>query len=370
MVYCAAYLVVVAQVNLMAQDSLGTIPNAEALRIIESLEKNWERTSFRCEITRGKLTQLDDLGSLVRDPTMVRAVVTVEPFDERARVDLTGVFPWLNGVSSHLATNASYGYGEALYRQWSIQQGGVDIPPIGARGVGEIGPEDQSRFAELKSMCGLSMFPPFLQQERLSAGLRKVMERGKRLEVTKQPDGRWQIDTFEFDLDEPFWNEDHRVLIEYDPTCGGVITGAVWSGPDAKESGAWKPWKRLHVELADLGDGTKAPRAATTVNLLDRSARRLVFSDIKRNVPIDPAIYRIDFPHNIHVTDHVHNKMYVVGAGLENDQRAVQAFMERYQLAASEPSRSRGWWIALGALAAGTAIVAGLVLFRRSRSTS
>jgi hypothetical protein len=342
------------------------VPAEEALAIIERLEQNWERVSFRCESLDGTLANIAEPASLVPGPTFVRSTVTVEPLAQRARVDLTGVFRWLHGVNPYLAMKASYGFGETFYRQWEVQRGGFDIPTAGARGIGEIGPEDEKRFLDLKSMSGIGLFPPFLQQERLSQVLRRVLQHGQRLEIRRAPDGTWEIDTIEFGLDEADWNEDYRLHIDYDPSIGGVVTGAAWSGRSPNQPG-FKVWKRLHVELVELGDGLKAPHVLHYVNLLDRSAKRVTFLDIRRNVEIDPAIYRIQFPLNIHVTDHIHDKMYVVGSGLENDRKAVQAFMERYGFLDQPRPRMRGVWVVIGLLT-GALAVAGLVWLRNRRS--
>src|SRR5690349_21170553 len=88
------------------------------LALIERLESDWYRSSWKAEACVGRLAKLDDLNSLEKSPVFCRASVICEPVTGRIRADVEAAIRWVHGVDSHLAVTAAYGFGADYDRWW------------------------------------------------------------------------------------------------------------------------------------------------------------------------------------------------------------------------------------------------------------
>jgi hypothetical protein len=325
-----------------ASRSTDEIAVHEALHVIEQLERLWDRTRWEVRSRHGKVASLDNFDAFVPDPTRHQAMTVVEPVSGRICVHSERTAQWIGGPAPFGTTSGAIAFDSRLLRKWSLIRPGLERPEEGRKGVGETGSEGTSALDDAKRDGGHGWFPPYFRGCFLSKSLKRLHEDGKPLHIDRQPDGTWQIRCFDFTRDNPDAPDTDEIVLTYDPTRSGNVTAASWYMRD--KIGRPGEWKRMLVDLQQLADGTWAPRRVRVVNILSLDMNERTFSSVVRNPRVTDATFRIDFPRGIRVTDHIHKKIYMVGSGLENDQRAVQAFIAEHKLrpfAAREPDSAR-----------------------------
>jgi hypothetical protein len=339
------------------------IPVQEALRLIEQSDRSWARTRWEMRSRHGKVASLENLESFVPDCTWERAETVFEPVSGRLRMHAEGTARWVNGPAPFGTSREAFAFDGEVLRKWDVIRPGLELPEEGRKGVGEIGRDSARARSAATWSSGLAYFPPYFEGCPLAESLRRVHEAGRPLYVYRQPDGTWKIRCFDFTDDKPGRPDTDQIVMTYDPARNGIVTSATWYMADKhKRPGEWK---RMLVDLQQLSDGTWAPRRVRFVNTLSLDMVEKTFTGVVRNPPVTDATFRIDFPRGIRVTDHIHKKIYMVGSGLENDQRAVQAFIAEHRLQPFAPSRRAVWPWLLAAL--GILVAAALLVMRLRR---
>jgi hypothetical protein len=161
--------------------------------------------------------------------------------------------------------------------------------------------------------------------------LRKWLDEKRDVSIVENGNGAWTIATR-----VRYGGLDGcHLRIRYDPTKGGVVTGAQWvfveKGHDYENA-------RLDVELQKVADGIWVPKTAKWIHCLNRPPDMVVtsFEGIEVNPSVGTTTFQMDFPKGTRVSDHIRKMYYVTGTDVDQ-KRAVQAFMERYNITGDVP---------------------------------
>jgi len=222
---------------------------------------------------------------------------------------------------------------------------------------------------------GIGHVTPFVSTileppQKLSNLLQVRKDGGDYVAARVTADGLWEL----FYSIKVTFSPPYAFRVFYDPERGRIAR-CEWGGCKVcKEYGMDDWWvnRLTHYQYAD--DRAVIPRIVSVIDLtgkpvevdgkLIKEGMQWVYTDCQLNPPTTDVDYRLTFDEGVEVIDYIDEKIYLVGAGMESDQKSVDRFLLYHGLidptVASGPplsSVSRQW-----ILIAGNVLLIGFVV--------
>lgn len=255
-----------------------------------------------------------------------QGTVTYEPSTERYRVEVGMTVKSSPEPVSSMRNDSAFDGQRA--RQLMDYRPGANVPPvIGAQPGANQPPrrgtvhENSDEFMEkFATAVGIGNFPPHFRKRRLPDLIRGESDRGRPVRVTSDDNGLWHIKV----VDDDSAKSDLRIA--YD-TAKGVVVEASWANGEPRQI-----WREVRVQLQQV-DGFWLPKQVDTINTLDGTGARVVFKNMRLNLPIGDEEFRIKFPAGVRVIDYADKKAYTVGQSDKDEQALIRAFVQESGIA-------------------------------------
>jgi hypothetical protein len=322
-----------------------TLPAQKALTVIESLEKKFQVIKWSAHCVETQLATASDTTSVIKTkPGFFDSQIVFDSVGRRYRIEMKQVSEWINGDAPWMGMVSGFSFDGEVYRGWERQKHGMELPSEQDRpAFGDISKnrnEQPSREDLVDFGCtatGLGYMPPYFwdggesPNQPLSRLLRKWLDERRDVSVVENGNGAWTIATrVRYGA-----LDGCHLRIRYDPTKGGVVTGAQWV---VVEKGHDYENARLDIELQKVADGIWVPKTARRISCLNRPPDMVVtsFEGIEVNPSVGTTTFQMEFPKGTRVSDHIRKMYYVAGTDVDQ-QLAIQAFMERYNITGNVP---------------------------------
>ncbi|MBM4068357.1 MAG: hypothetical protein FJ271_05365 [Planctomycetes bacterium] len=320
-----------------------------ALKIMDAPESRWQRAQWDIEVKYGKVKDAETLAGFSPAPEYHRGSVVFEPTSGRYRFDLDSVYQWTNGHAPYIAARELHAFDGAEARQWYRKKPGTELP--GGKdhpGLAEIGAQPENI---VDNRSGISYFPPYIDGRRVSICIREALKRNEAVSIEEDADGLWRIRLPDPGLQhytDPVIRGVYE--IQFDPAKGLAI------GSTSANGKVPKAYYRVKIELQDVGENTWVPSAVHQTLLIPKRVMIAEYRNVKLNAPVSADQFRPELPPGTRVTDHVQEKMYVVGQPIENEHK-------------NEHSGGNALWTVV-AIVAIVVLIAGLWILRKKRRRS
>jgi len=354
-----------------------TVPPEKALAVVEALEKRIQVLRWKARGVQAWAANAKDLKSIVRTrPGFFYTQVVFDPVGRRYRIEMQQVGEWIKGAAPFYADRSEFAFDGEVYRGWHRGQPGKELPSAesGREGMGAVSKDrnDMPNREDVVGFCctgtGLAYMPPYFYDgespnQPFSRLLRKWIDEKRSVSIVEDEQGVWTITTpIKYAKRGGF-----RLRIRYDPTKGGVVTGAQWLFVDKDreiENG------RLEVELQKVTDWLWVPRTSRWGATLDRQPPVAMgtYEAVEVNFPVDATTFALEFPKRVQVFDHISKSLYVTGTPTD-EASAVRAYMQAFRLtgAVRRPNMAMYRRIAIVVFAVIAVAGAAVFLVRKKR---
>jgi hypothetical protein len=290
------------------------IPPQKAIAMMESLEKKIQVLRWKAHCVEPTVASATDFTSVIKtEPTFWDYQVVLDPVGRRYHVEMQGVLKWFEGVVPYSGTACGYSFDGKVYRAWSRDRNGDQLPTgqeptdgVISGNRKDIGwPNRESDLIQFDCIrSGIGCMPPYfwdgeVPPQPLSRLVRKWMEEKREVSIVEGKEGLWTITTpVKYPAPKGF-----TLHIRYDPTKGGVVTGANWVFlREAREVDNI----RMEVELQKVADKLWAPRTVRWAFTLDKTpiVTTTSFKAVTINPSVEPNAFQLTFPEGARVTDY------------------------------------------------------------------
>lgn len=204
----------------------------------------------------------------------------------------------------------------------------------------------------------------FSPPQKLSTILMEPLGEKDQSSVDHNNDGTWQVRIRRRSTATPYdW------FIQYDPIrCRPLLSS--WSIMTQASPDVMTESTRVYFEYSD--DTAPCPRKVVLMELLGNPrGYQWEYDLVSYNTDVSDAEFQVTFPPGIEVTDYVRQSNYIVGVSAEEDEAAVERFMEREGLrqGGGTAPKARGVWPLIAVNAAVAMLIAIAVIWHRRRRT-
>ena len=343
-----------AGVSLVASPVLADdVAVLDALAVIRANEVACQSVVCTCRFSQGILGIPGDMTSLVSKSTDGVSSNALLRLDSAARkywveLESTAFFKVEEGGKSatvHGAVKSQAANDGTFFSFWS--RGGFgDKPPTEAAdsvfdNEGLVCHKvDENKYQQRKGFLQRSgaeagvgwiqpyFWPKFEDVAIFSEYLSGKVDHGDYVRIRETDGETWQILVIANSAPAPY-----EVEIDYSPVTGRFAR-IVWGRHDGEISDlTWKPVYELTLRYPDLQ--SIVPKLVVMHQIFGVSpgksdARTWQYTDVTLGKELSDAEFRVEFPDGLQVIDHVNSKVYVMGAGLDQDIQSVERFVQMF----------------------------------------